>query len=126
MLIGADGSRSWVRKHVFGDEKCTPELLKGMYMSAAFSYGDAAKTQFVMSTNPVQASAIHPMCKVNVSLHDMPDPTRPETWEIQLAVVWNEPTEVEYLSNEQRHRKVREQVDTVCEVSSKFGDFLGI
>ena len=51
-----------------------------------------------------------------VSIQDMPDPERPETWRFQVVVSWSG-FRNKTLSNEQKHKEVKRRAEGLPEVS---------
>ncbi|KAI9809365.1 MAG: hypothetical protein M1827_006877 [Pycnora praestabilis] len=87
-IIGSDGPRSMVRELLLG-EKAKPGSLGIIYSHAVTSYGDAEKAKFVRKTHPIFSMAIHPDGTFAfVSIQDVPDPDKPETWRFQMATSW--------------------------------------
>ena len=94
MIVGTDSIRSVVRTHLFGEEKAKLTTLPFTYFNFTQTY----------SNNPELARklrAIHPQFSTTfypegpnkgtmyfISIQDVPDEMKPETWMFQLFVSW--------------------------------------
>lgn len=112
LLVGTDGPRSAVRKHMFGaNGENTP--LDVAYTNIAFGYDDAEKSLFVRKVNPVTAIMAHPDSCALLSIQDVPDPNKPEDWIFRLIMMWKD-TEHD-MSAETTRRQMMERADKLSE-----------
>ena len=92
LLVGCDGPRSPVRNFLFASD---PELalvqpLDGIVnVSMAIKYPSAEIARYVReATHPVFHLCISPNVFNFVSMQDVPDPERPETWSFYIVTSW--------------------------------------
>ncbi|MCJ1255548.1 hypothetical protein MMC24_003364 [Lignoscripta atroalba] len=88
VIIGCDGPRSSVRDYLFGPEKASVTPLNVVHSNVAVQYNDAVKAKFVRSTHPLFSLVTHPDCFCFISIQDVPDPQKPETWRFQIVTSW--------------------------------------
>lgn len=90
ILVGADGPRSAVRKTLFGAEKAQLNPLGATYVDATFGIGNAEKARnlgMVISRSNV---SVCKECVARISVLDVPDAEKPETWQFHLSLGWKE------------------------------------
>ena len=117
LIVGADGTRSTIRAHLFGAEKATATPLNVVYSNVAFRYGDKDKALQARSAHPVTSIMEHPDCITFISAQDIPNPDQPENWRFQLVVCWQgDPKDIKGLSNEEKHRQIKDKVKNLAEV----------
>ncbi|KAK5122589.1 hypothetical protein LTR85_003852 [Meristemomyces frigidus] len=108
MLVGADGGRSVVRNELFGQAKGAAAPLQTIHINIVFSYPTAEQARFVRSAHPVFSLAIGKAFFILVSIQDVPDPNRPETWRFQLIMSWPGVPDKQ-ATNAERHKEVKAQ-----------------
>ncbi|QIW98657.1 hypothetical protein AMS68_004175 [Peltaster fructicola] len=113
IIVGADGARSTVRQHLFGDQGVPTPLGLG-YLNVAFGYNNAETAVAVRRSHPVNSFVVHPDCAVLISAQDIPDPAKPEDWKFQIAMNWPA-IEDNTLTNEQKHAKMQELASNLVE-----------
>ena len=120
MVIGADGPHSTVRERLFGLDKAEPTPDDALCASISVCYSDAHKARFVRSAHPLTSVAVHKDCVVSLSVQDLPDTERPETWQFQLVVSWKRQRSKKNrpLSNEEMHQEVKDKAKSLAEVTT--------
>ncbi|KAI9720895.1 MAG: hypothetical protein M1812_002734 [Candelaria pacifica] len=88
VIIGTDGPKSAVRSTLLGEEKGTATPLEVVHANIALCYGDAEKSRFVRSCHPIFSLCLHPRGLSFVTIQDVPDPDKPETWRFQVVISW--------------------------------------
>ncbi len=92
VLVGCDGPRSAVRNHLFMPDRsaATARPMEGIVTtSMCVTYADPNVATFVRSkTHPVWCIAISPVMFHFMSIQDVPDPERPETWRFFFFNSW--------------------------------------
>jgi 2-polyprenyl-6-methoxyphenol hydroxylase-like FAD-dependent oxidoreductase len=117
LLVGCDGPRSVVRSHLFDEpSKAQAKTMEGcVNISMVISY-PAETARYVRSkTHPVWCMAISPGIFTFMSLQDVPDPDKPETWKFFLMMNWLGEGELG-LSNEDRIKALKERGEKLAEV----------
>jgi 2-polyprenyl-6-methoxyphenol hydroxylase-like FAD-dependent oxidoreductase len=119
LLVGCDGPRSVVRGHLFASEPsdATAQAMEGFVnVSTCVSYSDPEIAKFVRSkSHPVWCMAISPTIFHFMSLQDVPDSEKPETWKFFHYFSWlgEKPTET---SSADVHRALKERGEKISEV----------
>ncbi|KAI9796417.1 MAG: hypothetical protein M1833_006189 [Piccolia ochrophora] len=89
LIIGSDGPRSKVRDLLLGPDQAATTPLEVVHVNVVVNYGDAEKAKFVRSSHPVFSFTIHPNgVMAFLSIQDVPDPDKPETWRFQVVTSW--------------------------------------
>ncbi|KAJ7578279.1 hypothetical protein C8J56DRAFT_969600 [Mycena floridula] len=88
VLIGADGPKSKIRECVLGPEKGLATPMDIVLANVVASYQDAEKSKYVRSLHPIWSLACAPEISLFLSIQDVPDPNRPETWRFQVVPCW--------------------------------------
>lgn len=118
LLVGCDGPRSVVRNHLFDEPaKAQAETMKGaVSISMAISYA-AETAKFLRSkSHPVWCMAISPWIFPFLSVQDVPDPNKPETWKFFWMLSWLGDIEPG-LSEVDRIKALKERGAKLAEVS---------
>ncbi|KAI9807525.1 MAG: hypothetical protein M1825_005465 [Sarcosagium campestre] len=89
IISGSDGPRSKVRELLLGVEKAATSPLGVVHVNVAVQYADAEKARFIREAHPIFSLMIHPSGTLSfVSIQDVPDPDKPETWRFQVVMGW--------------------------------------
>ncbi|KAK3691205.1 hypothetical protein LTR37_018793 [Vermiconidia calcicola] len=92
LLVGCDGPRSAVRSCLFKSEPGEAQaqaMQGGVTTSMAISYPDPEIARYVREkTHPVWCMSISPLLFHFMSMQDVPDPDRPETWRFFYFDSW--------------------------------------
>ena len=120
LLIGCDGPRSVVRSFLFEPDPKRAQaktLDEAVNITLAYSY-DAQNAKYVRSkTHPVWCMGISPQVFPFLSMQDVPDPDKPETWRFFLMTSWLG-TKDDTLDNAGRIKLIKEKGEKLAEVSS--------
>ncbi|KAI9870313.1 MAG: hypothetical protein M1830_004384 [Pleopsidium flavum] len=93
-LIGADGARSIVRQILLGLEKAKPTTAPYIATRVTLQYPTAEQALEVRKLHPINSMAVHPDgIWTWISILDVGDPSKPETWEFQLMSSWKKADE---------------------------------
>ncbi|MCJ1477622.1 hypothetical protein MMC13_006295 [Lambiella insularis] len=114
IIIGADGPRSSVRDLLVGRENAKVTPLEVVHVNVAVKYNDAERSRFVRSTHPTFSMVAHPECFGFISVQDVPDLEKPETWRFQIVTSWlgtRDPS----LDNAGRLKQVKEKAKVLPE-----------
>ncbi|KAI9879536.1 MAG: hypothetical protein M1830_006115 [Pleopsidium flavum] len=88
-LIGTDGPRSKVRELLVGPEKAAVSKLGVCQTNIAVRYDSAEKSLLARSGHPIICIAPSPDNIFSlISVQDVLDPDKPETWRFQVVVSW--------------------------------------
>lgn len=89
VLVGCDGARSRVREVVCGEEAARVTTVPVSMINFTQMY-TAEQALHVRSLNPLFVTSIHPDLGVMfwLSIQDVPDPDKPETWTFQIFMSW--------------------------------------
>ena len=118
LVVGCDGPRSVVRNNLFNfDPAGQAKPMEGaVNVPMAVSYPDPATARFVRSkSHPVWCMAIHPELFTFISMQDVVDPERPETWRFFIFPTWMGKRD-DTSSNEERLKELKERGAKVAEV----------
>ncbi|KAF2788432.1 FAD/NAD(P)-binding domain-containing protein [Melanomma pulvis-pyrius CBS 109.77] len=89
VVVGCDGARSRVRDEIVGEEdaKLTTVPLTMLNFTAQF---ESEQALFIRSWNPLFVTSVHPDTGTMfwLSIQDVPDASRPETWTFQVLMSW--------------------------------------
>ncbi|KAH0543396.1 hypothetical protein FGG08_002254 [Glutinoglossum americanum] len=89
ILVGTDGSRSMVRGFLLGSEEAMVKPVGIVLSNIEVKYNDAEKSLFTRKYHPIYYMALHPDGVFSwISIQDVPDPDRPETWTFQFICSW--------------------------------------
>ncbi|KAF2713405.1 FAD/NAD(P)-binding domain-containing protein [Pleomassaria siparia CBS 279.74] len=89
IVVGCDGAKSRVREQICGKEKAMlTEVPLSMFNFTAKFEADLAK--YIRGRNALFVTSIHPDTGIMfwLSIQDVPDPSRPETWTFQVLLSW--------------------------------------
>ena len=119
LLVGCDGPRSTVRSHLFDEPaKAQAKTMEGcVNISMAISYPAETARYIRSKTHPVWCMAISPWIFPFMSMQDVPDPDKPETWKFFMMTNWLGEGELG-LSNEDRLKALKERGAKLAEVRS--------
>ncbi|TKA68709.1 hypothetical protein B0A49_03242 [Cryomyces minteri] len=116
VIIGCDGPRSVVREQLLGAEKASTTQLDVIHANLACVYGDAEKAKFVRSAHPIWSMVFHPDLFAFVSIQDIPDPDKPETWRFQVLNSWRgNRDEKESMSSAEKLAEVKSRAEKLPE-----------
>ncbi|OCK81663.1 FAD/NAD(P)-binding domain-containing protein [Lepidopterella palustris CBS 459.81] len=93
VLVGCDGARSKTRDFICGEEMAQLTTVPLTMFNFTQQY-TAEQALHVRKLNPIFATSIHPDFGAMfwLSIQDVPDPDKPETWVFQLLMSWmNDP-----------------------------------
>ncbi|KAI9799606.1 MAG: hypothetical protein M1833_003921 [Piccolia ochrophora] len=89
LVVGTDGAHSVVRRSILGPEKAQASSVPFTATNMLAQYGDAEKALYVRQCHPIMAMGIHPDGYwLWISIQEVPDPDKPETWSFQLQATW--------------------------------------
>lgn len=117
LLVGCDGPRSVVRDHLFDD----PEAQQAKNMEGAVNISlvasyDAETAKFIRSkSHPVWCMTVSPWVFPFLTMQDVPDPAKPETWKFFLMLSWLGERD-DSLDNAGRLNAIRERGEHLAEV----------
>ena len=110
MLVGADGAHSTVRECLFGTGDATATSMPLAHVNTTFMYATAEQAIHARSAHPVWSMMHHPHMFSLLSVQDVVDTARPETWRFQLVVGW-----LADGSKDDLRRQIKERVAGVVE-----------
>ena len=121
LVVGCDGPRSAVRTNLFASNPGAAEAkaVEGVAgFSIAISY-PAETAKFIRSnSHPVWCMCISPEMFPFMSMQEVPDPDRPETWRFFIFASWLG-EKYENRNNAERMADVKERGGKLAEVCSK-------
>lgn len=92
LIVGADGAQSALRSLAFHDRPERGLAMRMPYIgiNTSVCYNDAATARLIRgSLSPIFAIGIHPRGYwLWISVQEVPDPSKPETWIFQLQWTW--------------------------------------
>ena len=117
LLVGCDGPRSVVRSHLFDDPaKETAKPMGGAVSISVVTSYPAETAKYIRSkTHPVWCMAISPWIFPFMSVQDVPDPEKPETWKFFIMLNWVGEKDPD-LDHEGRMKAVKERGQKLAEV----------
>ncbi|KAI9711202.1 MAG: hypothetical protein M1820_002189 [Bogoriella megaspora] len=114
LIVGCDGPRSMVRDLLLGEEAAKVTPLELVHSNTAVVYGDAEKAKFVRGAHPIFSMTCHPQAFCFISIQDVPDPNKPETWRFQIVTSWTGMRDPG-MDNAARLAQVKEKANALCE-----------
>ena len=122
LLVGCDGPRSIVRSSLFASDPTSAQakvLDEAVSISMVVSY-DAGTAKYVRSkTHPVWCMCISPEIFPFLTMQDVPDPDKPETWKFFFMTSWLGMRD-DNLDNEGRLKAIKDRGEKLAEVRISF------
>lgn len=117
LLVGCDGPRSIVRSYLFDDpSKAQSKNMEGATnISMAVSYPAETAKYIRGNTHPVWCMAISPWIFPFMTMQEVPDPEKPETWKFFLMLSWLGEADAN-VSREDRIKAFKERGANLAEV----------
>ena len=118
ILVGCDGPRSVVRGHLFDEpSKAQATVMDGATnISMAVSYPAETARYIRKNTHPVFCMAISPQIFPFMTMQDVPDTDKPDTWKFFIMLSWLGDPDSD-LDHEGRMKLIRDKAQTLAEVS---------
>lgn len=88
LVVGCDGANSVVREHLVGKEATKLSYWDISLLNFTCRF-DADTARLIRAKHPIMFNTFHPRNRMfMVSIQDVPDPDRPETWQFQMLISW--------------------------------------